>query len=112
MFWHPPETFVNFALAFLFDRSDQSSATMSCLEPQDFDRVSYRCRNCRKPGLITAVYLSLTRVILEGSCGACGASSLRSFDLLQIDGWLNGERKSPEANESCDLSARGTMHGE
>ena len=65
-------------------------------EPLHFDRVLYVCPICGEPGLIEAAWLSLTRVKLEGRCaGGCGTHSVRDFDLLTIDRWLNHEVPLP-----------------
>ena len=64
-----------------------------------FDRVEYVCPECRKAGIIRRVWLSLTRVCLEGYCGTCQTLSVRAFDLMEVDGWLQGEAAIPRSHE-------------
>ena len=61
-----------------------------------FDRVAYFCGSCHEPGFISAVWVSVTKIILQGSCHHCCKISLRSFDLLTIDDWLRDQREAPE----------------
>lgn len=58
----------------------------------EFERVSFHCLRCRRPGLLRrAVWLSLTRLGLEGECPACGARSVHVVDLLEADARLREE---------------------
>jgi hypothetical protein len=61
------------------------------LASHTFDRVSRTCRVCQLPAVITAAYLSLTRVGLEASCPGCGEVVVKMFDLLEIDLALQAE---------------------
>ena len=61
-----------------------------------FDRIVFSCQVCKQGGTITAAWLSLTRVILEGYCGHCHEISQLSFDLLKTDAWLRGEADLPD----------------
>lgn len=54
----------------------------------DFDLVRFNCPNCKRPGIIVAAWLRLTQIGLEGTCPDCHIRSVRMFDLLEIDRWL------------------------
>ena len=56
-----------------------------------FDRITFFCPRCKRAGIIMAAWLALTQVKLEGRCIHCRESSVRTFDLLTIDRWLNDE---------------------
>ena len=65
-------------------------------EKTTFDRVEFWCPICKRDGVYTSVWLSLTRVILEGYCGECDEISQRTLDLLKTDAWLRGEADLPD----------------
>lgn len=61
-----------------------------------FNRIEFLCPICKQDGVFTAVWLSLSRVILEGYCGHCDEIWQRSLDLLKTDAWLRGEADLPD----------------
>jgi hypothetical protein len=58
---------------------------------QDFDRISFRCRECSTTGVIQWVAVNLTRVVLHGVCLACMKQRTTTIDLHQVDHWLHDE---------------------
>ncbi|MES1258431.1 MAG: hypothetical protein ABUS51_08370 [Acidobacteriota bacterium] len=54
----------------------------------DFDRIQYRPL-CHGTGIIEAVWVSLTRIVLEGRCAQCEKRSVHTVDLLETDAMLN-----------------------
>lgn len=72
---------------------------MSLLSPDEvsgknFDRIAYK-PGCHRKGIIEAVWVSLTKIVLEGRCAECGKESVHSVDLLNVDAWLNKEAEGP-----------------
>jgi hypothetical protein len=72
---------------------------MAMNQGTDFDLVEYICRNCHDTGIIRSVWLSLTRVCLEGYCPACQIDSVVMFDLLEVDQFLRGNRQDVPAHQ-------------
>jgi hypothetical protein len=70
-----------------------------------FDRIAFSCLLCERGGVITAVWLSLTRVIVEGYCVHCNEIRQRCFDLLKSDAWLRGETESPDRGIEAVISS-------
>jgi hypothetical protein len=61
---------------------------------KSFDRISYKPA-CKHPGQIDAVWVSLTKIVLEGRCEECQKTSLHEVDLVRVDAWLRRETASP-----------------
>jgi hypothetical protein len=62
-----------------------------------YDRIEFTCGKCHRLGVITAVLLNLTDVVLEGGCPECkSASSPYSVNRAQVDRWLKDEVDSPD----------------
>jgi hypothetical protein len=69
---------------------------------KDFDRVVYH-PPCRHEGRIEAVWLSLTKVVLEGRCNVCSETSLHQVDLLEVDKWLKSDRETRPRRPDASL---------
>jgi hypothetical protein len=80
----------------MYDRYLMSLLAPDEVPGKDFDRIHYR-PSCHKTGRIEAVWVSLTKIVLEGRCDGCGKISIHHVDLLQVDAWLNGKAESPLA---------------
>jgi hypothetical protein len=65
---------------------------MAMNEGMDFNRVEYICCQCHNTGIIRSVWLSPTRIGLEGYCPTCQIDSVAVFDLLE---GVNAPRRSP-----------------
>ena len=57
-------------------------------EPQDLDRISFRCRLCQITGIILSVGVSSQYVLLEGHCPTCGRTQTALFSLAEIGAYL------------------------
>ena len=62
--------------------------TMDELEASAYDRIQFLCPEWRREGFISGVWVSITRILLEGTCVSCQRGSLTSFDLLEVDSWI------------------------
>jgi hypothetical protein len=76
---------------------------MAMNQGMNFDRVEYICCQCHNTGIIRSVWLSLTRVGLEGYCLSCQIDSVAVFDLSEVDQWLRGERHDVIARPSTTM---------
>lgn len=62
-----------------------------------FDRIEFTRGRCHRMGVITAVLVSLTDVLLEGECPECKVrSSPYAVNRAQADRWLRDESQSPD----------------
>ena len=82
----------------------------------EFDHIRFHCKKCDLYGVINAIYVSLTVIVLEGQCPACLRRSTTEFDLLRIDRWLRDEVRTPvdtmqSPSEPRSARARGSVQG-
>ena len=66
------------------------------MEDERFDRIEFVCDKCHQPGTVTAVYVNLAEVMLEGDCPRCSIEpSTHLVNRSQVDSWLRGKAESP-----------------
>jgi hypothetical protein len=53
--------------------------------PEDYDRISFNCLACKRPGIISAVWANMTHIKLEGTCLKCGYVALVAYERLYIE---------------------------
>lgn len=70
---------------------------------ESFDRITYTCRLCKQPALISSVAASITRLAIDGFCPVCRQTSRVWIDLLELDYWLT------QAEEGAEQSRGGRV---